>query len=378
MQAHRCSVGKHMASPVPNSPEQLRYLRPLRTPDGHGPRERRARYIPNERYDEGAAAHDEAALDQYQRHLDRCDDKLAHNQSALYHHDLHQQHQQETQPNPKRQRQEGWNEQTEAEDGEAIALGKHDTTVEKQNMVVAESQLLAVLSDRTDEAMSGTETQSLSNDDAESDTETQSLSSVDVSPAAIDSACAAKLHPLSSACLQLPVEDGSGCQVSLNRTIDCSDETDGRSFASLVLAGQRLQPEDCVFLTTMGCNTKWVLDRLKPGDGVTGARVTIVAHSDACWTTETKHHTKDIPGFDNCRIVFPYMPRCSQRIGESGLGIQHGKLVLVFRETHVRVLVSSANLTPGNWTQHTNVAWWQDFPMREAVCAPTKAVDAAC
>lgn len=354
---------------APGTPGQLlRQLPPLLTPEGHGPRERHARYISNECYDRLAnECYDEAALDQQQRRLDES-------------HDSPRSH-------PKRQRQE------RTEQDQEIDTGEHGAGSANQRVVVAESQLHAVQVNPTGGAADGTETQSLSDDEPASGTETQSLSTVGGSPIAVHPAFTghSPLLGLASPCprespvghratttarhsRQIPVEDGSGHHVTLNKTIggSCSEESGGQPFANLVLAGQSLQSGDCVFLTTMSCDSNWVLDRLKPGDGAGGARVTIVAHSDACWSTEAKRHTQDIPGFDNCRLIFPYMPRCSQRIADSGLGLQHGKLVLVFREDYVRVVVSSANLTAGNWTQHTNVVWWQDFPIQEAVRAPFK------
>ena len=360
-----------MTTSAPRTPGQLRrQLPPLRTPDGHGPRERHARYISNEYYDRLAnECYDEAALDQQQRRLDKSQDSPRSTSC------------------PKRQRQD------QKERDEEIDTIEHDGSA-NQSVAVAESQLHAVLFDPADGAAAGTDTQSLSDDEAISGTETQSLSTVGGSPTAVRPACTIHLPPLglaSSCSRESPVghcsataahhsrhilfEDGSGRHVTLNKAIggSCCEDSGGQPFADLVLAGKSLGSGDCVFLTTMSCDTSWVLARLKPGDGASGARVTIVAHSDACWSTDAKHHSQNIPGFDNCRLVFPYMPPCSQRIAESGLGLQHGKLVLVFREDYVRVVVSSANLTAGNWTQHTNVVWWQDFPaIQKAVRAPVK------
>jgi len=162
-------------------------------------------------------------------------------------------------------------------------------------------------------------------------------------------------------------EKSAGCRAALNQTQGGSKSVDGDSFAQLVQGHLgELKPEDSVFLCTMGCSERWALDKIVPGTGMHGSRVTIASHHDNCWRNTAKDHSSNIPGYPNCKLIHPYMPRCSPKLATTGLGLQHGKLILVFRETNLRVIVSSANLNRGNWTQHTNMSWWQDFPRRTA------------
>ncbi|KAH7866614.1 hypothetical protein Vadar_022738 [Vaccinium darrowii] len=95
--------------------------------------------------------------------------------------------------------------------------------------------------------------------------------------------------------------------------------------------------------------------------------VTIACHNrERCWSP-SPHQRTSVPfsDFPNLAVVYPPFPEViafGEDRRKSGIACHHPKLLVLQREDTIRVVITSANLGPKQWTNVTNTVWWQDFP----------------
>lgn len=154
---------------------------------------------------------------------------------------------------------------------------------------------------------------------------------------------------------------------------------------------------DAIFCSTMGLDAMWLLRSIGLGPRVDelnnkrGApsqdacpRVVMACHHPGrCWRGIAKERRQDaaVPGYGNSvSLLFPPFTDAPDRISAGGyrhvdhapqglLGCMHGKFLLVFRETSLRVIVSTANFTRRQWDDTRNHLWSQTFPAAPAAAA---------
>ncbi|PON71257.1 Tyrosyl-DNA phosphodiesterase I [Parasponia andersonii] len=99
--------------------------------------------------------------------------------------------------------------------------------------------------------------------------------------------------------------------------------------------------------------------------------VTIACHNtERCWNSSPDCRTSvPYPDFPNLVVVYPPFPEdiaFGKDLKKQGIGCHHPKLIVLQRDDFLRVIVTSANLVPTQWTAVTNTIWWQDFPHKSA------------
>lgn len=119
------------------------------------------------------------------------------------------------------------------------------------------------------------------------------------------------------------------------------------------------------FFSTFTLDLEWFLETTTIGSRP--VRTTIAVHDHRRkrnWERGGAARAEDRAGC--CRLLYPALS-AGRISATSGLGCMHSKLCLLFFTTHsgeefVRIVITSANLTPGQWDHSTNTIWRQDFP----------------
>lgn len=99
--------------------------------------------------------------------------------------------------------------------------------------------------------------------------------------------------------------------------------------------------------------------------------ITIACHSaERCWSSSRESRTSaPYTYYPNLLLVYPPFPDViafGKDRKKRGVACHHPKLIVLQRKESMRVIVTSANLTPKQWNYVTNTVWWQDFPLRSS------------
>ncbi|ONK58693.1 uncharacterized protein A4U43_C09F15700 [Asparagus officinalis] len=123
-----------------------------------------------------------------------------------------------------------------------------------------------------------------------------------------------------------------------------------------------------VFMATFTSDVSWFLSYCQLPYHLP---ITIACHgAQRCWSANHESRTAaPYSNYPNLLLVYPPFPEViafGKDRKKQGVACHHPKLIVLQRKESIRVIVTSANLTPKQWNYVTNTVWLQDFPSRSS------------
>ena len=138
-----------------------------------------------------------------------------------------------------------------------------------------------------------------------------------------------------------------------------------------------------IFVATMGLNASWLLQALGLPPETSIPIIIACHHPERCWSGHPERRRVEgaVRGHSGSILIFPPFANApgkadsftAHRTGQAPrglLGCVHAKMLIFYRTDRVTVVISTANMTRGQWVHTRNHLWSATFPARP-LAAPT-------